>query len=122
MNHFLMIGSIALNKKISRIVTEEDGCQVTTDLALTVFKDGMLMLLEPQESWSPALLHAAAAPTKEQQVRGTFYTNHYICSIRNANQVACTPLTADINLCIYCIHTIFDPHLREQPPMQSKLY
>lgn len=42
-----------MGKNITSIVTEPDGCQITTDLVLNVFKDKLLMLLEVDEMWAP---------------------------------------------------------------------
>lgn len=47
------LGSITLEKNITQILTEQDGCRITTDLVLNVFKDNLLMLLEAEEMWMP---------------------------------------------------------------------
>ncbi|EAT44158.1 AAEL004459-PA [Aedes aegypti] len=50
---YMVVGSITLEKNITQILTEQDGCRITTDLVLNVFKDNLLMLLEAEEMWMP---------------------------------------------------------------------
>lgn len=50
--------SIAFEKPINSVYTEAEGCRIMTDLALAAFRNSLLMLLGPEESWTPNLLHA----------------------------------------------------------------
>ena len=49
----LFTGSTTLEKNITQVLTEQDGCRITTDLVLHIFKDKLLMLLEADEMWLP---------------------------------------------------------------------
>lgn len=42
-----------MGKNITHIINEPDGCQITTDFVLNVFKDKLLMLLDADEMWAP---------------------------------------------------------------------
>lgn len=46
-----------LGKNVTQILTENDGCCITTDLVLNFLKDKLLMLLGSDEMWTPGDTH-----------------------------------------------------------------
>ncbi|XP_062562869.1 uncharacterized protein LOC134226238 isoform X2 [Armigeres subalbatus] len=56
-------GSLMLNKPISQIVLENDGCQITSDLALAAFTNSLFMLLNAEERWTSENVNVTSKDT-----------------------------------------------------------
>lgn len=54
-----------MNRPFSHVALENDGCEISSDLALSAFNGELLMLLEAGESWTSDALYAAENHTLE---------------------------------------------------------
>lgn len=56
-----------MHRLFSNVVLENDGCEISSDLALSAFNTELLMLLEPGETWIPAGMYTADTDTLENE-------------------------------------------------------
>ncbi|XP_062540984.1 uncharacterized protein LOC134209019 [Armigeres subalbatus] len=61
-------GSLMLNKPISQIVLENDGCQITSDLALAAFTNSLFMLLNAEERWTSENVNVTSKDTVSGEI------------------------------------------------------
>ncbi|XP_062562867.1 uncharacterized protein LOC134226238 isoform X1 [Armigeres subalbatus] len=91
-------GSLMLNKPISQIVLENDGCQITSDLALAAFTNSLFMLLNAEERWTSENVNVTSKDTDIGNGADMYYvfadrtrlsegTTDFVCAIQDLMSV-----------------------------------